>query len=88
MAHQEQVSVSVQSIIIQVCSHEVQSVRASALLAGWAILRVVVWAGASKVAMTGTSLAGQWLRLRAASAGGARSIPGQGTKIPQAVWRG
>ena len=36
----------------------------------------------------GTSLAVQWLRLRAftAGGGGTGSIPGQGTKIPHAVW--
>ena len=32
----------------------------------------------------GTSLAGQWLRLHAAAAGGMGSIPGPGTKIPHA----
>ena len=31
--------------------------------------------------MRGTSLVVQWLRLRASNAGGAGSIPGQGTKI-------
>ena len=36
----------------------------------------------------GTSLAVQWLRLRASSAGRAGSIPGGGTKIPHAVQRG
>ena len=30
----------------------------------------------------------QWLRLHASNAGGAGSIPGQGDKIPQAVWHG
>ena len=30
----------------------------------------------------------QWLRLRAFTAEGAGSIPGQETKIPQAVWHG
>ena len=34
----------------------------------------------------GTSLAVQWLRLCASTAGGMGSIPGQGTKIPHAVW--
>ena len=34
----------------------------------------------------GSSLAVQWLRLRASTAGGAGLIPGQGTKIPHAVW--
>ena len=33
----------------------------------------------------GTSLAVQWLRIRASTAGGAGSIPGQGTKIPRAT---
>ena len=33
---------------------------------------------------TGTSLVVRWLRLRASTAGGAGSIPGQGTKIPHA----
>ena len=33
----------------------------------------------------GTSLVVQWLRLRAANAGGVDSIPGRGTKIPHAV---
>ena len=36
----------------------------------------------------GTSLAVQWLRLCASSAGGMGSIPGQGTKIPHATQRG
>ena len=34
----------------------------------------------------GTSLAVQWLRLHASTAGGAGSIPGRGTKIPHAAW--
>ena len=34
----------------------------------------------------GTSLAVQSLRLRASTAEGAGLIPGQGTKIPHAVW--
>ena len=33
----------------------------------------------------GTSLVAQWLRLRAFTAGGTGSIPGQGTKIPHAA---
>ena len=33
----------------------------------------------------GTSLEVQWLRFRASTTGGARSIPGRGTKIPYAV---
>ena len=32
----------------------------------------------------GTSLVVQWLKLRASTAGGTGSIPGQGTKIPHA----
>ena len=36
----------------------------------------------------GTSLAVQWLRLCASTAGGAGSIPGQGTTIPHAAWCG
>ena len=36
----------------------------------------------------GNSLTVQWLGLRASIAGGTGSIPGQGTKIPQAVQRG
>ena len=33
----------------------------------------------------GTSLVVQWLRLRASTAGGTGSIPGRGTKIPNAA---
>ena len=36
----------------------------------------------------GTSLVLQWLGLCASIAGGTGSIPGRGTKIPQAVWCG
>ena len=36
--------------------------------------------------MSGASLVVQWLRLRTSTAGGTGSIPGQGTKIPHAVW--
>ena len=36
----------------------------------------------------GTSPAVQWLRLQASTAVGAGSIPGRGTKIPQATWCG
>ena len=35
-----------------------------------------------------TSLAAQWLRLCAVNAGGTSSIPGQGNKIPYAMWCG
>ena len=38
-----------------------------------------------KINFQGTSLAVQWLRLRASTAGGAGSIPGRGTKIPHVV---
>ena len=37
--------------------------------------------------MSGTSLPVQWLRL-CTVAGGTGSIPGRGTKIPQAPWHG
>ena len=36
----------------------------------------------------GNSLAVQWLGLRTSIAGGMGSIPGCGTKIPQAAWCG
>ena len=42
----------------------------------------------SRMTVTGTSPAVQWSRLRASTAGGAGSIPGQGTKIPNAAQRG
>ena len=38
-----------------------------------------------KTHRSGTSLAAQWLRLHASSAGSISSIPGRGTKIPHAV---
>ena len=38
-----------------------------------------------KMGASGTSLAVQWLGLRASNAGGTGSIPGQGTKILQAA---
>ena len=41
-----------------------------------------------KIINKGTSLAVQWLGLRASNAGGAGSIPGGATKIPQATWHG
>ena len=41
-----------------------------------------------KKASSGTSLAVQWLRLCASSAGDVGLIPGQGTKILHAVGRG
>ena len=34
----------------------------------------------------GTSLVVQWLGLRASTAEGVGSIPGQGTKVPHVVW--
>ena len=36
----------------------------------------------------GNSLVVQWLGVRALTAEGPVSMPGQGTKIPQAVWHG
>ena len=36
----------------------------------------------------GNSLVVQWLGLSAFTAKGVGLIPGQGTKIPQAAWRG
>ena len=41
-----------------------------------------------KPAAPGNSLVVQWLGLRAFTAMGPGSIPGQGTKILQAAWRG
>ena len=38
--------------------------------------------------MPGNSLVVQWLQLHASTAGGRGSVPGQGTKIPHATWRG
>ena len=40
-----------------------------------------------KNTILGNSLAVQWLGFRAFTAEGPGSIPGQGTKIPQATWR-
>ena len=37
---------------------------------------------------TGASLAVQWLRLPASTAGATGSTPGWGTKIPHAAWYG
>ena len=37
--------------------------------------------------ITGTSLADQWLRLRASTAGGMGSVPGGVTKIPHGALR-
>ena len=39
-----------------------------------------------RIEQRGTSLVVQWLRLQAANARRASSIPGWGTKIPQATW--
>ena len=44
--------------------------------------------GLSNEAFTGTSLAVQWLRFHTSAAGGMSSIPGQGTKILQAMQYG
>ena len=41
-----------------------------------------------KIALAGTSLAVQWLRLCASTAGGMGSIPGQGSKILHTKWHG
>ena len=41
-----------------------------------------------RLAVWGTSLAVQWLRLHASTAGGMGSIPGQGTKFPTCMLRG
>ena len=38
--------------------------------------------------LPGTSLVVQWLRLCTSTAWGTGSIPGQGTKIPRAMWHG
>ena len=38
-----------------------------------------------KLPLLGTFLVVQWLRLHASTAGGMGSIPGWGTKIPQAM---
>ena len=52
----------------------------------------MLWEGGSKVAIlkraVGNSLAVQWLGLHASTVGGLGLIPGQGTKIPQAVQQG
>ena len=42
--------------------------------------------GLERTGDSGNSLVVQWLGLRAFSAEGQGSIPGQGTKIPQAIW--
>ena len=39
-----------------------------------------------KIVGVGTSLAAQWLRFCASHVGGMDLIPGQGSKIPHAVW--
>ena len=50
--------------------------------------RVNDHSGLSDGAFTGTSLAVQWLRFHTSAAGGMSLIPGQGTKIPQAMQYG
>ena len=45
-------------------------------------------AGALVITCTGTSLAVQWLKHRAPTAGGMGSIPAQGTKIRHAAQQG
>ena len=50
-----------------------------------------VWAHSQMVALTGTSLVSQWLRLcafSASTAGGEGLIPDLGTKIPHTLWPG
>ena len=42
----------------------------------------------SKKKKKGTSLAVQWLDFHTSTAGGMGPIPGQGTEILQAAWRG
>ena len=44
------------------------------------------WDSKVKEGLYRTSLAPQWLRLHASTAGGLGSTPGQGTKIPHAKW--
>ena len=44
------------------------------------------WINGTKTRPIGTSLVIQWLRLHASKARSACLIPGQGTKIPHAVW--
>ena len=39
-----------------------------------------------KTKKTGTPLVVQWVRICTSAAGGHMLIPGQGTKIPHAVW--
>ena len=41
-----------------------------------------------EIPIEGTSLVVRWLRLQASNAGGARSTPGWGTKIPRAMRHG
>ena len=41
-----------------------------------------------KTVLMGNSLVVQWLGLSTFTAEGLGSIPGQGTKIPQAAWHG
>ena len=47
---------------------------------------IVEWHGFEKSDL-GTSVVVQWLRLPASTAGGTGLIPGQGTKLPQAMRR-
>ena len=48
----------------------------------------VAWRGRLKGVGPGNSLEVQWLGLCAFTANGPGSMPGWGTKIPQAAWRG
>ena len=52
------------------------------------ISEILIEEALKKKSSSGTSLAVQWLRLHASTAGGAGSIPGWGTKILHAVRRG
>ena len=59
----------------------------------WPLLSIVNILNATELftlkwSILGTSLAVQWLRLHASTAGGMGSIPGGGTKIPQATGHG
>ena len=58
----------------------------SLALPKWGSVRCRIARAWLQIHSGGTSLAVQWLGLRASTAGGTGSIPGQGTKIPHAVW--
>ena len=48
-------------------------------------LKIVCKETMNRMKRQGTSLVGQWLRLRASTAGGTGSIPGQGTRTLRAA---